>query len=90
MARRQWVVSGKVQGVGFRWHVREAARRLSLAGWVLNRPDGSVEIAVEGDEPSLDALQRAVEIGPPGARVDAIRRTVESGEPLHAPFSVRR
>ena len=46
------VVRGRVQGVGFRWFVREAARALGLAGWVRNRPDGSVEVAAEGDAAS--------------------------------------
>jgi acylphosphatase len=79
-----------VQGVGFRWFVRETSRRLGLAGWVENRPDGSVEIAAEGDEESLDLLERAVHGGPPAASVSAVERVSDSGEPLTEPFSVRR
>ena len=48
--RMHVVVSGRVQGVGFRWFVREAAIALDLAGWVRNRPDGSVEVAADGDD----------------------------------------
>lgn len=90
MGRRQLIVSGKVQGVGFRWFVRETARRVDLAGWVQNRPDGSVEIAVDGDDASLDALERAVASGPQGARVDSVGRVAQSPDTLTRPFSVRR
>ena len=50
------VASGIVQGVGFRWFVRERARELDLAGWVRNRADGSVELALKGPEPAIDAM----------------------------------
>ena len=90
MARRQLIVTGKVQGVGFRWFVRENARRAGLAGWVQNLPDGSVEIAVDGDEAAVDALERAVNTGPTGARVESVARIANDAEPLTTPFSVRR
>jgi acylphosphatase len=64
-----WRVEGRVQGVGFRWFVREAARRLDLAGWVTNRPDGSVEVAAYGTPEGLQRLQAALRRGPPGADV---------------------
>ena len=44
------VVRGRVQGVGFRWFVKEVARGLDLAGWVKNRADGGVEVVAEGGE----------------------------------------
>ena len=56
---RRFVISGRVQGVGFRWFVRVQARRLGLAGWVANAPDGSVEIAASGEQARLDDLRRA-------------------------------
>lgn len=85
------VVRGRVQGVGFRWFVREAARRASLRGWVRNNPDGSVELLASGDGASVDALVAAVRLGPDGAVVDAVE--VEDGgegDALPAPFAVLR
>ena len=55
-------IRGKVQGVGFRWFVREQARRCDLAGWVRNNPDGSVELAARGEM----AGKRIVVIAPDG------------------------
>jgi acylphosphatase len=69
---RRWVVSGRVQGVGFRWYVQGRASRLGLAGWVRNLDDGSVEVVATGDQPSLASLDEIVRQGPPGARVTAV------------------
>jgi acylphosphatase len=66
------VVTGRVQGVGFRWHVRETARRESLAGWVRNLPDGSVELVARGDPGSVQRLESSVRTGPPGSRVESV------------------
>jgi len=88
------LATGRVQGVGFRWFVRERARRLDLAGWVLNRPDGAVEVVAEGPSDAISALRAAVNDGPPGARVDSIKDLSDIGstsvEPLPRPFGVRR
>mgnify|MGYP001550958554 FL=1 len=60
-------IHGRVQGVGFRWFVREEARRLGLSGRVTNLPDGGVEVEAGGEPSSLDRLRRALEVGPSGA-----------------------
>lgn len=65
-------ISGRVQGVGFRWHSQWQAERLGLRGWVRNLSDGDVELWAEGDEPALDALARWLAHGPPAARVDRL------------------
>jgi len=65
-------VVGRVQGVGFRRWTRRFAEDLGLEGAVRNLPDGSVEVVAEGGEAGLAALQRALESGPPLARVDAV------------------
>ena len=76
-------VTGRVQGVGFRWWVQRQAEALSLVGWVMNADDErSVELVAEGDADALDELARRLEIGPPGARVDSFdsNRGPASGE----------
>lgn len=76
-------VTGRVQGVGFRWWVQRQAEALSLVGWVMNADDErSVELVAEGDAEALDELARRLEIGPPGARVDSFKgdRGPASGE----------
>ncbi len=76
-------ISGHVQGVGFRWWVRRHADELGLTGWVMNSDDErSVELVAEGPVEGIAALERLIQRGPPGARVDAVdgRRTAPSGE----------
>ena len=86
-----WRVEGKVQGVGFRWFVRERARRLDLAGWVANRPDGSVEVAAAGAEEALAKLREVVREGPPGARVtDLVALDPPRTTELERPFTILR
>ncbi|MHB0947679.1 MAG: acylphosphatase [Gemmatimonadaceae bacterium] len=85
------MVRGRVQGVGFRWFVREEARRLGLAGRVSNRPDGAVELAASGPATALADLRLTVAGGPPSARVDELVELplADVGE-MPFPFSVRR
>jgi acylphosphatase len=66
------IVRGLVQGVGFRWFVRERARALGLTGWARNRDDGAVEVAADGEAAALDALRVALAHGPPAARVTSV------------------
>ena len=82
------VVRGRVQGVGFRWFVREAARRLDLAGWVRNNPDGSVDVAAEGEAEALNALRAKLQKGPAGAGVSSVDDTAAVDGPLDRPFTV--
>lgn len=71
--RRHAIVTGMVQGVGYRWSAREEARRLGLAGWARNRSDGSVEVEVEGEAASVDRILDWLRAGPPGSAVDDVR-----------------
>lgn len=66
------IVHGRVQGVGFRWFARTEARRLGLAGWVRNLPDGTVEMRASGIAQFLAALEQAIQRGPEGASVTKI------------------
>lgn len=73
-------VTGRVQGVGFRWWVRSLAADLRLTGWVMNANDErSVEIVAEGPVEALDKLERLLHQGPPGARVETV--TAHRGPP---------
>lgn len=75
-------VVGRVQGVGFRWWVREAAERLGLTGWVMNANDErTVELVAEGPSSALDEFDRLIRIGPSGAMVESVevRRSPASG-----------
>ena len=82
-------VRGVVQGVGFRWFVRERARRLGLAGWVRNLPDGSVEVVASGDPAQLDLLRDELRRGPRGASVESLDEIGPPAvEPMAQPFGI--
>ena len=84
------VVRGRVQGVGFRWFVREAAHRLGLAGWVRNLDDGSVEVAADGNDESIEAFRRALHQGPAGATVTQLDELPPHQDALARPFVIQR
>ncbi len=67
------IVSGVVQGVGFRWFVERIARNLGLVGHVRNLYDGSVETYAEGEEDALNAFYKEMKIGPRSAHVAGVR-----------------
>ena len=79
MIARRAIVSGRVQGVGFRFFAERAARRTGVRGWVRNLPDGSVETVVEGEEPAVMRYLDEMRKGPLGGRVLDIR--VEERDP---------
>jgi acylphosphatase len=80
--RRHVLVHGLVQGVGFRYAVERAARHRGVAGWVRNRPDGTVEAVFEGEPEDVDALVRLCKEGPRGAEVTRVAVDAESPEGL--------
>ena len=89
--RRHYVVSGRVQGVGFRQFTAEKARALKISGWVKNLPDGSVEAEAEGSEDQLQAFGKILHTGPALSRVDQVQiMEVEAGGDLPPHFEVRR
>ena len=79
---RRFILSGRVQGVGFRYFTLDAARREGLHGYVTNRADGSVEAVAEGEAESVERFERALRRGPSGARVEDV--VVDEIEPAWA------
>jgi acylphosphatase len=69
---RRYVIGGRVQGVGFRYFAKAAAAREGILGWVMNLPDGRVEISAEGDAEALVRFERSVRHGPPQARIERV------------------
>jgi acylphosphatase len=70
--RLEATVSGRVQGVGFRYFVLRVASELGLSGWVANEPDGTVRVVAEGPRSALESLLADLREGPRGARVDRV------------------
>src|SRR5688572_11148164 len=84
-------VVGKVQGVGFRWFVRERAEALGVAGWVRNTASGEVEVAASGDPSKLADLEQLVTQGPPGSKVIAVHHVpAPNGTSYPSPFRIGR
>lgn len=93
LAVRRYRVEGEVQGVGFRWYVREQARALELAGWVRNEPDGAVVLVASGEATALDTLERQLKVGPRQSTVtEVVRRELTSFDAagLPSPFLIER
>lgn len=83
MKRIRFVVTGRVQGVGYRWYVKAEARPLGLTGWVRNREDGAVEGEVEGVDDAVEALIPCLEEGPSSAIVTNVEISEISDETQH-------
>ncbi len=77
---RHLKISGRVQGVGFRYFMIRTARELGITGWVRNRRDGSVEAMVSGAPDAVEKIIAWARRGPPGAVVTDVRIAEGSGE----------
>lgn len=88
--RRGLLLTGRVQGVGFRWFTARLAGGLGLRGAVRNRSDGSVEVHAEGPAGVLDRFEERLREGPPGARVEGVRRIRSSLPVPEGEFTIRR
>jgi acylphosphatase len=87
---RRFVISGRVQGVGFRWFTKDVAVREGATGYVRNLPDGRVEALVEGDADAVTRVERILRQGPPGARVQAINVMTEEPSGAFHDFLIER
>lgn len=90
IVRKRFLVSGRVQGVGFRWFTRTCAERLGLAGFVRNLPDGRVHCEVEGPAQALTSFEAEVRRGPPAGEVTALEVTPLPAEGRGGGFVVAR
>lgn len=88
MARR-FIVSGRVQGVGFRYFALDAARREGLHGYVANQDDGTVEVVAEGESESLERFERALRRGPSRSRVEGVMVDEIEPSPGNSGFNIR-
>lgn len=77
---RQLIISGRVQGVGYRFYMQRKARELAVTGWVRNRRDGTVEAMVQGSTEAVDAMTAWARRGPPSAMVAEVRLSDGSGD----------
>lgn len=84
----QVVVRGHVQGVGFRWFTRDAARERGVTGWVRNRRDGSVEAELHGADADVETVLDRMRHGPAGARVGELDVT-EATATAEVGFEIR-
>lgn len=66
------VISGRVQGVNFRYYTMLTANEIGVTGWVRNRIEGTVEVTAEGPRPRLERLLRFLHRGPANARVEDV------------------
>ncbi len=71
----KWLLSGRVQGVGFRWFVFRRANELGIHGWARNLPDGRVEVVGVAEQPDLDRFEQFLRQGPTLARVDDVQKS---------------
>jgi acylphosphatase len=83
------LVSGRVQGVGFRFTARDEAQALGLRGWVRNRSSGEVEIVAEGREDVLKMLAAWAHLGPPAAHVSRVHEEWAEYTGQFADFGIR-
>lgn len=80
MITRHLRITGRVQGVGFRYALCDEAERLGLTGWVRNRTDGSVEAVVQGPPGAVEAIVAWTRRGPPGSRVADVSTAAAAGD----------
>lgn len=87
---RKFLISGFVQGVGFRFFTQRSAARYQVRGYVKNLEDGRVEALAEGDEKAVEAFKHDLTTGPSYAQVEDIEETVLEPSGLYSAFLIER
>ncbi len=85
---KKYVISGRVQGVGFRFFVERWAGQLGISGYVKNLWDGTVEVYAIGDAASLEQLKLRLAEGPGAARVSGVRESDENVDKRYVRFMI--
>ena len=86
---RRYVISGRVQGVGFRYFTQAVAAEEDISGWVCNTPDGRVEIDAEGEADAIARFEQRISRGPAGARVEHVETTEGASAARSPGFHIR-
>jgi acylphosphatase len=87
--RRRLLISGRVQGVAFRYYTRDVARDNEVYGWVRNLTDGRVEAVFEGKQEDVDSVIAWCRKGPPASRVENVQALEEVPTGEFTDFDVR-
>jgi acylphosphatase len=87
--QRQYFVSGRVQGVGYRYFAFDAAQRLGLRGFARNLTDGRVEVVADGKDDALTGLRTELERGPLSSRVDQVTEAEVDSAAIFSEFTIR-
>lgn len=90
LVARRYIIRGRVQGVGFRFFVEDAASLEGVRGFVRNLPDGRVEVVAEGDAEAMSRFELAIRRGPLQARVDEVETDVIEPSGRFVGFSITR
>ena len=87
---RAYLITGQVQGVGFRWFTSRTAKELDISGTVRNHPDGSVRVHAQGTPGNLDQLEVMLGVGPVAAKVETVERVGPPKEIIAEGFRIER
>lgn len=90
MIARRFVISGMVQGVGFRYFAQRSTAKHQIKGYVKNLPDGSVEALVQGPEKNVNGFRDDIATGPRFSRVDHIEELVLELDVSYSTFRIER
>ncbi len=90
MIARKFIISGEVQGVGYRFFAQRAAARHQIRGYIKNLPDGRVEALIEGNESAVHAFRLDLAAGPTYSRVGEIEELVLEPSGTYSAFRIER
>lgn len=90
MTARKFIISGSVQGVGYRFFAQRAAARHQVRGYVKNLGDGRVELLAEGEEKSVENFKHDLIAGPTSSKVEYIEETVLEAGNTYSMFRIER